>query len=487
MPKFELNKIHENLYEMPKHEEMHVPARIYANKEIIDLLMEDIENEKQWNSLLQLYNVASLQGIVKYALAMSDVHPGYGFPIGGVGAFDLQKGVIAVGGVGFDINCGIRTMSTPLFKKDFDDEGKKEKLANQLFRDVPAGLGSTGDIELSVKEIDQTLVEGAEFAINRGYGFEEDLEYIEEEGRIKGADPENVSEKAKKRQLKEMGTLGSGNHYLEVQYISEIYDKKAAKAFGLAQDQVIVSMHCGSRGLGHQIGTDYLKTLEKAAKKYNIPIRERELVCAPFKSPEGQKYFSAVNAGVNCAFANRQFIAHLTRGAFEHALGVKPKEIKTFYEIGHNTVKVEEHDFDGQTKDLLVHRKGSTRGFGPGRKEVPEKYRKIGQPAIIGGTMGTHSYILSGTEKGMQETWGSACHGAGRAMSRMEAKKKWYGKTLVKELRKKGIIIKGHSMSGIAEEAPGSYKDVDIVVDTMHEAGVINKVLKMKPLIVIKG
>lgn len=488
MPSFKLTKIHDNLYELPKHEEMKVPGRVYGDKVIIDALLKDIEEGKQWNALLQMYNVACLPGIIKYSLAMSDVHPGYGFPIGGVGAFDTEQGVISVAGVGFDINCGIRSLKVPLKRDDIEkDQELKEKLAHQLYRDIPAGLGQEGHFKLSIKEIDQVLVQGAEFVIKRGYGYKEDLKFIEEEGKIDNADPKLVSDVAKKRQVKQVGTLGAGNHYLEVQYVDEIYDKKAAEIYGLENDDVMIWIHCGSRALGHQIGTDYLKTLHNASIKYKIPIREKELVCAPFSSPEGQQYYKAVNAGINCAFANRQVLAHLARRSFKLIMHVEESSIDTFYEIGHNTVKVEKHEVDGKIKDLIVHRKGSTRAFGPGRDEIPEKYQPIGQPVLIGGTMGTHSYILHGTEQGMKETWGSACHGAGRAMSRMQAKKQWTAAQLVKDLAAKGIIIKGHSKSGLAEEAPGSYKDVDRVVNVMHNAGISMKVCKLKPMIVIKG
>ncbi len=486
MNQYKLRKINDNLWEMPARGEMLVPGRIYGDQSIIDHLLADVEAGKEWNALRQVYNVACLPGIEKYSLAMSDIHPGYGFPIGGVGAFNLDKGVISVAGVGFDINCGVRTLITPLVKSDLD-EAKKEKLANQLFRDIPAGVGSEGDIKLNLEEIDMVLVRGAGFAVEQGYGAPEDLEYTEERGCIAHAWPENVSFKAKQRQFRQIGTLGSGNHYLEAQYVERIYDKKAAQAFGLAKDQIIVSIHCGSRALGHQIGTDYLKILEAASRKYNIPIRERELVCAPFKSPEGAAYLGAVNCGINCAFANRQALAHLTRMAFRHALGVAPEQIRMFYDIGHNTVKVEKHQVNGEEKKLLVHRKGSTRAFGPGRIEIPEKYRATGQPVIVGGTMGTHSYILRGTEQGMKETWGSACHGAGRAMSRIQAKRIWRADDLARELKEKGIIVKGRSKAGLAEEAPGSYKDVDSVVNAMHNAGVAVKVAKVKPLVVIKG
>ncbi|HEX9664578.1 MAG TPA: RtcB family protein [Patescibacteria group bacterium] len=487
MPRLELKKITNNIWQLPRHEDMLVPGLIYGNQEIIDLLLADLDKpEKQWNSLLQIYNVACLPGIQKYMLAMSDVHPGYGFPIGGVAAFDLDSGIISVAGVGFDINCGVRTLTTQMTRADLTDE-KKEKLANQLYRDIPAGVGVDGHIKLKPEEMDQVLTEGARFSIQKGYGTEEDLKYIEENGRIANAKPKNVSDKAKKRGLKQIGTLGSGNHYLEVQSVEKIFDKQAAEAFGLFQDQLLITIHCGSRGLGHQIGSDYLKTLELASKKYKIPIRERELVCAPFKSPEGQAYYTAVNCGINSAFANRQAIAHLTREAFSHALGIKPATIHTLYEVAHNTVKVEQHLVDGKKKKLVVHRKGATRAFGPGHPEIPKKYQPVGQPVLIGGSMGTYSYILNGTEKAMTDTWGSACHGAGRSMSRAEAKRTWRGTELVKELAERGILIKSRSMSGVAEEAPGSYKDVDVVVDVMHNAGIVNKVVRVRPVITVKG
>lgn len=484
METIEVKKVKEYIYEIPKEGDMLVPGRIYGDDDIINHLLEDVKLGKEWNALKQIRNVACLPGIQRYSMAMSDVHPGYGFPIGGVGAFDLDEGVISMAGVGFDINCGVRTLKTQLTRKDI--EKVKQQLADSLYRTVPAGLGSKGDLRLNLKEIDEVLTQGAEFVISRGYGTKDDLEHIEENGKVDGADPNNVSVKAKQRQFRQVGTLGSGNHYLEVQYVEQVFDEQAAKAYGLFQDQILVSIHCGSRALGHQIGTDYLKTLEVASKKYRIPIRERELVCAPIKSPEGKSYFSAVNAGINCAFANRQAIAHLTREAFK-VINVKPEEIQTFYEIGHNNVKLEKHDVDGKTKELLVHRKGSTRAFGPGREEVPKAYRSIGQPVLVGGTMGTSSYILHGTQLGMDETFGSAIHGAGRTMSRNQAKRQWRGDQVVQELAKKGIIIKGHSLSGVAEEAPNAYKVVDQVVDVMHNSGVAKKVVRVKPLISIKG
>lgn len=486
MENIDIKKIDEYRWEIPKKGEMLVPGRIYGDKNIIDHLVADVRAGKEWNALRQIVNVACLPGIQKASMAMSDVHPGYGFPIGGVGAFDLKTGVISVAGVGYDINCGVRTLRTDLTRDDV--EKKKKELAEALFETVPAGLGSTGDIRLSIDKIDEVLVKGAEFSVELDYGFKEDLEYTEEQGKVRGATPETVSREAKQRQFKQVGTLGSGNHYLEVQYVEQIFDENAAKAYGLRKGQILVSIHCGSRALGHQIGTDYLKTLEQASKKYKIPIRDKELVCAPFDSDEGRRYFGAVNCGINAAFANRQAIAHLTRKAIKKAMGVSEESVKMFYDIGHNTAKLERHlADDGQEKQLLVMRKGATRAFGPSREEIPKAYRRIGQPVLIGGTMGTSSYILHGTEQGMIETFGSSCHGAGRAMSREQAKREWRGDNIVNELAKRGILIKGHSLAGVAEEAPGAYKDVNEVVDVMHYSGIAKKVALLKPMICVKG
>lgn len=484
----EFKKITDYIWEIPRTGDMLVPGRIYADEEIITGLLKDYEEKKKGSftpALRQVTNVASLPGIVKASLAMADIHPGYGFPIGGVGAFDMADGVISVAGVGFDINCGVRVLRTPLKRRDI--EPLKEELADKLLRDVPAGVGSTGDIQLTEKEINELLIKGARFVVERGYGFEEDLEYTEENGAVEGALPENVSHRAKQRQFKQIGTLGSGNHYLELQWVEKIYDRKAADAYGLEEEQVLIAIHCGSRALGHQIGTDYLKTLEAASRKYGIPIRDRELVCAPISSEEGRRYLSAVKAGINCAFANRQAIGHLARKAFSEITGVELRDIKLLYDVAHNTCKVERHNVGGITKELLVHRKGATRAFGPGRIEVPGAYRDVGQPLLVGGSMGTASYILSGTEQGMKECFGSAVHGAGRALSRMKAKKRWQSSEVIRELKEKGIIIRSRSRAGVAEEAPGAYKDVDRVVDIMAKAGVNNKVARLRPIVCIKG
>jgi tRNA-splicing ligase RtcB len=398
-----------------------------------------------------------------------------------VAAFNEENGVVSVGGVGFDVNCGVRTLNTGLMLSDV--KPKIREIINVLFDVVPAGLGERGEIRLP--KLDEVLINGARWVVEHGYGTEQDLEYTEEHGKVEGADPSKVSEKAVRREKKQLGTLGSGNHYLEIQYVDEIFDEEAAKAFGLEKNSVVVTIHCGSRALGHQIGTDYLKTLAEASRKYNIPIRERELVCAPINSKEGQDYIAAVNCAINYAFANRQVIAHLVRKGFKKVF--PDADVKMLYDIGHNTCKVEYHEVNTKRKKLYVHRKGATRSFGPGRKEVPKDYRDVGQPVIVGGTMGTYSFILAGTSDSMEKAWRSACHGAGRTMSRTKAKKKWWGSTLQKELLSKGIYIKAHSMAGLAEEAPGAYKNVLEVVNATHNAGLAKKVVKVKPLGVIKG
>lgn len=478
------------VWEILQQGDMRVPGRIYTDKEGIRELAKEVAGGQSWNSLEQVVNVACLPGIQTASLAMADVHPGYGFPIGGVGAFDLKEGVVSMAGVGYDINCGVRTLRTSLHRDEIEES--KEALASSLYHTVPAGLGSAGEIHLTMDEMDKLLVQGAEWVVRRGYGMEGDLDYIEEGGRIDGANPATVSRKAKERELKQIGSLGSGNHYLEVQWVEHVYDPDAADAFGLFPGQVLISIHSGSRALGHQIGSDYLKTLDAASRKYGIPIRERELVCAPFNSPEGRDYLAAVCCGINVAFANRQALAHLAREAFHKALGVNPQGITTLYEVAHNTAKVETHTVRGKDgtatqKKVVVHRKGATRAFGPGHPELPEAYQKVGQPVLVGGTMGTCSYILHGTQKAMDETFGSALHGAGRLLSRNQAIKQFRADTLTRDLDKQGIVVRGHSKQGLAEEAPGAYKDVDRVVDVMHEAGIIRKVARVRPLIVIKG
>jgi tRNA-splicing ligase RtcB len=471
-----LNKINDYLWEIPKQGQMNVPGRIFASEKLI-LEMDEKVRE-------QIINVAMLPGIQNGSLAMPDAHWGYGFPIGGVAAFDPdQGGVISMGGVGFDISCGVRTMKTGMSRRDVMPRLKT--LADQFYNRVPAGVGSEGLIRLTAGQIDEMLLGGAEWAVRKGYGIQDDLQYIEEHGRVDGAFPANVSPSAKQRQYREMGTLGSGNHYLEVQVVAEIYDQNAAQAMGLNLDDVLISVHCGSRGLGHQIGTDALKNLAYAIQKYKINIKDRELASAPINSAEGKFYFGAMSAGINCALANRQIITHLVREIFTE---VYPEgRIKMLYDISHNTCKVETHLIDGKKKRLYVHRKGATRAFGPGQIDLPPEYKNIGQPVLIGGTMGTSSYILAGTEEGMQLSFGSACHGAGRSMSRTQAKKQWRAREVVRELEEQGILIRGHSYSGIAEEAPGSYKDVTEVVEAAHQAKLARKVARVRPIACVKG
>ncbi len=471
-----LIKIRDYEWEIPKSGDMKVPGRIFGDEKLIEEMDEKVYE--------QVSNVACLPGIVKASLAMPDAHWGYGFPIGGVAAFDPEEGgIISVGGVGYDISCGVRTLLSPLTKAEI--EPYLERLVKELFETVPSGVGSEGEIKLSPSQLDKVLVGGAKWAIKKGYGIEEDLEYIEEKGCIEGADPSFVSMEAKKRQHRQVGTLGSGNHYLEVQYVAEIYEPKVAQTFGLFRDQVVVTIHCGSRALGHQIATDYLPILAKASRKYGIPIKEKELVCAPINSEEGLQYFKAMSCGINCALANRQVITHLVREVFEKLF---PKVfLKLLYDVSHNTCKIEYHKIDGKEKKLYVHRKGATRAWGPGRPEFPKAYQEVGQPVIIGGSMGTASHILVGTKEGEEKSFGSACHGAGRTMSRNQALKAFRAEKIIEDLRKRGIIVMGKSKKGLAEEAPSAYKDVNLVIEATCKAGLTKKVAKLLPLGCIKG
>ena len=434
--------------------------------------------------LEQIANVAQLPGLIGAAMTMPDAHWGYGFPIGGVAAFDPdQGGIISAGGVGFDISCGIRCLRTNLTLEDIVP--RLPKLADALFRDIPAGVGEEGEIKLAPQELDQVLAGGAQWAVAHGYGSAADLEYVEEHGCMRGAQPDYVSELAKRRQRGEMGTLGSGNHYLEVQVVETIYDAATAQAFGLREGQIVVSIHCGSRGLGHQIGTDYLVSLAKAAQRLGIRLPDRELACAPIKSPEGQQYIGAMNAAVNCALANRQILTHLTRGTFARV--VPEAALDTLFDVSHNTCKIESHMVDGRQRLLHVHRKGATRAFGPGHPALPARYREAGQPVVIGGSMGTGSYILAGNPESQNHAYASASHGAGRAMSRHAALRQWRGRELIAELAAKGILIRTRSMRGAAEEAPGAYKDVDLVAEATERAGLARRVAFLRPKACVKG
>ncbi|MFC1738292.1 RtcB family protein [Planctomycetota bacterium] len=456
--------------------DMNVPVIIFADQAIINELDDKVYE--------QAANVAKLPGIVKASFAMPDAHWGYGFPIGGVAAFDPDKeGVISAGGVGFDIACGVRSLTTGLTIDDI--EPVKTQLADNLAQKIPAGLGSTGKLYLSRNEMNEMLQGGAQWAIEHGYGTKEDLQHTEEKGRMDGTQPKYVSDKAKQRQQKQVGTLGSGNHYLEVQKVTEIYDSIIAETFGLNQNDIVVSIHCGSRGLGHQVGTDFLPRMVKAAESYGIKLAEKELACAPINSELGKQYFGAMNCGINCAVANRQVLTDLVRKVFSRLL---PKaNLKLLYDVSHNTCKLEEHIVDGKSRKLFVHRKGATRAFGPDHESLPEYLKQTGQPVLIGGTMGTASYILTGTKEGMELAFGSCCHGAGRAMSRTKAKKRWYGKEVVRDLAQKGILIRGASLPGVAEEAPGAYKDVTAVVNATEKAHLAKKIVKLKPVICVKG
>jgi tRNA-splicing ligase RtcB len=466
----------ETRWEIAPHGKMRVPAVIYASEDLIRAMDHKVYE--------QVTNVATLPGIVQAAYAMPDAHWGYGFPIGGVAAFDADLGgVISAGGVGFDISCGVRTLHTGLTPQDVREHQKA--LADMLYYKIPAGLGSTGSIRLSATEMDAMLAGGARWAVERGYGTVHDLEHIEEHGQMPHAKPGNVSEHAKKRQRDEIGTLGSGNHYLEVQRVTEVYDAPAAQAFGLKLDDIVVSIHCGSRGLGHQIGTEYLKRMAIAASQFGIELPDRELACAPIKSDIGQEYLGAMRAAINCALANRQVITHLTRQAFAQV--VRHADLRLMHDVSHNTCKEEEHEIDGVKRRLFVHRKGATRALGPGHPAIPAALRAAGQPVLIGGSMGTASYILVGTAHGMQRSFGSACHGAGRAMSRHQAYRQWQGRQVIDELAARGILIRSPTSRGVAEEAPGAYKDVSAVVEAAHNAGLARKVARVEPLICIKG
>lgn len=470
-----LKKINNYTWEIPADKSLERGScRLYGSKSLLETMDEKVYE--------QITNVAKLPGLVNAAMTMPDAHWGYGFPIGGVAAFDPDLGgIISAGGVGFDISCGIRCLRTNLFWPDM--VAVVPKLADILFANIPAGVGVEGHIKLSADKLDHVLQEGAKWALQQGYGVKEDLMYVEENGCMANALPNNVSFTAKKRQRGEMGTLGSGNHYLEVQVVEKILDKEAAAAYELSEGQVLISIHCGSRGLGHQIGTDYLVALAKQANQLGITLPDRELACAPINSSAGQDYIGAMNAGINCALANRQILTHLTRESFSQII---PKaEIETLYDVSHNTCKLETHSVNGKARKLYIHRKGATRAFGPAHKALPARYRDVGQPVLIGGSMGTASYVLAGNDN--NPAFSSASHGAGRAMSRHEALKHWRGTALVEELANRGIYIRSRSMRGVAEEAPPAYKDVDEVALSTEKANLARRVALLRPKICVKG
>ncbi|MBL7092788.1 RtcB family protein [candidate division KSB1 bacterium] len=480
MSEIKLKKISDFTWEIPKEKPMNVPGKIYTTEKMLNNIRED-------NVAEQVKNVAQLPGIINHSLAMPDIHWGYGFPIGGVAAFDVNNGVISPGGVGYDINCGVRLLKTGLAKNDIQD--KIKNIIHQLFKFIPSGVGSTGKLKVSDHELKQVMKKGARWAVENGYGEKSDLEKIEECGEMAGADPAAVSDRAIKRGRPQLGTLGSGNHFVEVQYIKEIFDDTLAGRLGLFEDQIVITIHTGSRGFGHQVCDDYIRNMIQASAKYGINLPDRQLCCAPISSPEGQQYFSAMVCAVNFAFANRQIISFWVQEALMRALHISPKDMQlsTVYEVAHNIAKMETHIVDGKKVKCCVHRKGATRAFGPGRKELPEIYRDIGQPVLIPGDMGRASYVLVGTEGAMEQTFGSTCHGAGRLLSRKKAKKAALGRSINKELEDLGVFVMASSRATLAEEMPEAYKDVSDVVEAVVGAGISKKVAKLRPLGGIKG
>ncbi len=480
----QVNKISENIYEIPKgfQECMRVPVHIFASDNLVKKMQQD-------KTFAQGANAACLPGIYTHSIILPDGHQGYGFPIGGVAATDYESGVISPGGVGYDINCGVRVLRTNLDEKDVRPHLRQ--LIDRLFDEVPTGIGQTGKIRIQgVKGIDEVLEGGAVWAVENGYGWDEDVLHQEAGGCLDIADPSKVSDQAKKRGLNQIGTLGSGNHFLEIQVVDDIYDETAAKAMGVTRKgQIMMMIHSGSRGLGHQVCGDYIKTMTQAMRKYNIEVPDRELCSAPITSPEGQAYLGAMSAAANYAWANRQSMMHWSRSAFSKVLGQSPEDMDMhlIYDVAHNMGKVEEHEIDGKKTKVVVHRKGATRAFPPGHKETPQAYKEIGQPVLIPGTMGTASYILVGNQKGMELTFGSTAHGAGRFMSRTKAKSQFFGKEIQSKLASEGIIVKSTKAVVIAEEAPGAYKDVDEVVRVSDAVGIATKAVRLRPIGVIKG
>jgi len=473
-------RIADYLWEIPKsfRADMRVPARIYASEEMLTEVLQD-------RSIFQLLNGTALPGITKYALAMPDCHEGYSVPIGFVGAIDIHQGVISPGACGFDINCGMKLLKSTYSEKDIG-LSQLENLADEIQKEIPSGLGRGRQTKLSIGQIDRILEEGAKELVEQGYGEKEDLENCESGGQLPQADASFISEFAKKRGQNQIGTLGSGNHFIEIQKVIEIFDRQVAEIFGLFKGQIVITVHTGSRGLGHQVCTDYLKMMIPAMQRYKIKVPDKEFACVPFNSPEGQKYFKAMAAAANYAWANRQMITHFIRKSWQNVLGKENSSLAILYDIAHNIIKKEKYVIDGKEAEVAVHRKGATRAFPPNHPEIPEKYRETGQPTILPGTMGTASYIMVGTKQG-EEAFYSTAHGAGRAMSRHAAARAVRGEEVVKRLKEKGILVKCRSWQGIAEEAPMAYKDVDQVAEIAHWAGLSKKVAKLVPLAVIKG
>ncbi|MBA7576632.1 RNA-splicing ligase RtcB [subsurface metagenome] len=478
-----VKKIDDYRWEIPTSykEGMSVPGRIFASESMLDHIFEE-------HAFEQVANVAFLPGIVRYSLAMPDIHWGYGFPIGGVAATRVKDGVVSPGGVGFDINCGVRLVRTNLTEEEV--RARIEPLVNELFYNIPSGLGSEGKIRASGRELDEVMVMGSRWAVERGYGLPEDIVATEESGCMKGARADKVSAKAKKRGLPQLGTLGSGNHFLEVAVVDELYDRDAARVMGIEDlGQVLLLIHTGSRGFGHQICSDYVELLGQAVKKYGINLPDRQLACAPVDSPEGKDYLAAMASAANYAWTNRQFILHWARESFAKVFNKSQAELgmRQIYDVCHNIAKIENYDIDGKTEKLCVHRKGATRAFPAGHPDIPEVYRAIGQPVLIPGDMGRYSFVALGTEAAMAETFGSTCHGAGRLKSRGAAKRSLKGADVARSLAAKGIMVKAGSMASLAEEAPQAYKDVSEVVEITHQAGISLKVAKTRPIGVIKG
>lgn len=480
--KQDLKKISDYVYEAPKglRPFMRVPARLYADETLLEAALSDL-------SIEQLINTSALPGVVGYTLAMPDIHQGYGFPIGGVAATALPHGVISPGGVGYDINCGVRFLASNMEREQFMPF--RDAIVDAIALNVPTGVGRSGDVRVSRDEMDKVLKDGAGWAVKQGLGSQEDLAVTEEGGAFPTADARTVSAKAKQRGNDQLGTLGSGNHFLEVQEVAEIYDEEAAHAMGLFIGQITVLIHSGSRGLGHQVCTDYVQLLQKSLRTYAIDLPDRELVCAPFDSPEGKDYWGAMQAAANYAWCNRQILAHRVRQTFNEVLRHKVKDtsLRQVYDVAHNIAKVEEYQIGGRAMRLCVHRKGATRAFPAGRPEVPQVYRAVGQPVIIPGSMGTESYVLVGGQEAIESTFGTTCHGAGRTLSRAAAKRQRRAEDLVHDLAQKGIRVKGASAGGLVEEAPEAYKDVSRVVNVVHKAGIAHKVARLRPLGVVKG
>lgn len=477
-----LVRISEYEWEIPQtfRKDMRVAVRIFATRRLLEKVMED-------KSLEQAINAATLPGLVGHVLVMPDMHQGYGFPIGGVAATRLPDGVISPGAIGYDINCGVRLLASQIDYAEVQDQ--MGNLATALDHNCPSGVGGKGEIRMSATELNQVCRDGSRWALKQGYATEMDLRRTEEGGRLDGADPGKVSSRARERGQPQLGTLGAGNHFIEVEVVEQIFDTQAAQAMGLQEGKLVVQIHCGSRGFGHQICTDYVQEFQGAVKRYGIHLPDRELVCAPLNSPEGQSYLAAMRCAANYAFANRQVLAHNARKAFEQIFAGKLKNwhLQQVYDIAHNMGKIETHIIDGEEMKVCVHRKGATRAFGPGSPGLPEEYQKIGQPVLVPGSMGTASWVLVGTQASMERSFGSCCHGAGRVMSREKAKKQVRGDKLRQELEAQGIAVRAGSMSGLAEEAPQAYKDVDAVVETVSGAQIAHKVARLRPVAVVKG